>query len=450
MTRTAATPAITPKVRCAIYTRKSTEEGLEMEFNSLDAQREAGENYIASQRAEGWVALPVRYDDGGYSGGTLERPALQQLLRDIEAGQVDCIVCYKIDRLSRSLLDFAQLVEQFDRHGVTFMAVTQSFNTTTSMGRLTLNILLSFAQFEREVIGERIRDKFAASKRKGMFMGGPLMLGYDVKNRKLVINQREAALVRDIFTRFIRDRSTTKLSQELNAEGHTTKSWTTTKGKRRPGQPISKMYLYRILTNRIYLGEITHKGAVYPGEHDAIIPREQWDQVQAILAQDQHSRAGRTRLQVPSLLKGIIRCGHCDTSMGMTYTQKAGKQYRYYLCNHASKFGYATCPVKSVPAGEIEQAVVAQLRRFFTTPEMIAVTARKTQAMGDRPLPEQEVAIQLGQLDGVWDELFPAEQARLLQLMVKQVTVSEHGLDVQMHADGLYSLMDELRGDETA
>ncbi len=448
MNQTKATANTTPKVRCAIYTRKSTEEGLEMEFNSLDAQREAGESYILSQRSEGWVGLPARYDDGGYSGGTLERPALKRLLNDIEAGEVDCIVCYKIDRLSRSLMDFSRLVETFDQHQVTFISVTQSFNTTTSMGRLTLNILLSFAQFEREVIGERIRDKFAASKRKGMFMGGNLMMGYDVKNRKLVINQREAALVDDIYNRFIRDRSTTKLSQELNEEGHTTKSWITTKGKRRPSIPISKMYLYRLLTNRIYLGEITHKGTIYPGEHKAIITREQWDKVQAILAKDGRSRAADMKQKTPSLLKGIIRCGNCGTSMGMTYSKKNGKQYRYYLCHHASKFGYSTCTVKCISAGKIEDAVISQLRRFFTTPEMIALTTRKTQLLADdKSLSEQDISKKLSQLDSVWDELFPIEQARLLQLMVKQVIVSENGIDVQMHADGMYSLMAELQGE---
>ena len=224
------------KARCAIYTRKSSEEGLEQEFNSLDAQREACEAYIASQRHEGWIPVPDHYDDGGISGGTLQRPALQRLLADIEAGRVDVIVVYKVDRLSRSLMDFAKLVEVFERHGVSFVSVTQQFNTTTSMGRLTLNILLSFAQFEREVIGERIRDKFAASRKKGMWMGGHPPLGYDIENRKLVVNETEAALVRHIFERFIRIGSATKLVKELNAEGYRTKSWVTASGRQREGR----------------------------------------------------------------------------------------------------------------------------------------------------------------------------------------------------------------------
>ena len=243
------------KLRCAVYTRKSTEEGLDMEFNSLDAQREASEAYVASQRAEGWLLVQDRYDDGGFSGGTLDRPALKRLLRDLEAGLIDVVVVYKIDRLSRSLMDFAKLVEVFDRRSVTFVSVTQSFNTTTSMGRLTLNILLSFAQFEREVIGERIRDKFAASRKKGMWMGGYVPLGYRVENRKLLIREEEAATVRMIFERFVQIGSAPLLSRELSAEGVTT----------RRGRLIDKGFLYILLNNRTYVGEAVHKGAAYPG-----------------------------------------------------------------------------------------------------------------------------------------------------------------------------------------
>ena len=245
---------IIKKVRCAVYTRKSSEEGLDMEFNSLDAQRESCEAYIASQKPEGWILVPDRYDDGGFSGGTLERPALKRLLADIESGRVDVVVVYKIDRLSRSLMDFAKLVEVFDRCNVTFVSVTQSFNTTTSMGRLTLNILLSFAQFEREVIGERIRDKFAASRKKGMWMGGCPPLGYDVRERKLVINAAEAATVRMIFERFLAVGSATVLARTLAAEGVTTKR----------GRPIDKGYLYRLLNNQAYIGMAVHKGVAYP------------------------------------------------------------------------------------------------------------------------------------------------------------------------------------------
>ena len=284
------------KLRCAVYTRKSSEEGLEQEFNSLDAQREACEAYIASQKPEGWLLVPDRYDDGGISGATLERPALQRLLADIEAQRVDVVVVYKIDRLSRALMDFSKLVEVFDRNSVTFVSVTQSFNTTTSMGRLTLNILLSFAQFEREVIGERIRDKFAASRKKGMWMGGFVPLGYDVKERKLVVNQAEAATVRMIFERFIKIGSATALVRALRAEGITGKQ----------GKLVDKGYVYKLLNNRVYVGDAVHKGTAYPGEHQAIIDRALWDRVHGILRESPRKRAAHTRAQTPALLKGLI------------------------------------------------------------------------------------------------------------------------------------------------
>ena len=303
------------KVRCAIYTRVSTDERLDMEFNSLDAQREAALAYIQSQKHEGWILVGDRYDDGGFSGGSMERPALQRLLRDVESGVIDVIVVYKVDRLSRSLTDFARIVEVFEKNKASFVSITQQFNTTTSMGRLTLNILLSFAQFEREVIGERIRDKFAASRRKGMWMGGMPPLGYDVVDRKLVVNEKEAELVRLIFKRFLRVGSATKLAQELRRAGHTTKSWTTQDGKHRPGKPIDKGAIYKILNNRVYLGEAVHKGTSYPGEHEAIIDRATWDKVHAILAENTVARANGTRAQTPALLRGLIFApgGHAMT-----------------------------------------------------------------------------------------------------------------------------------------
>jgi DNA invertase Pin-like site-specific DNA recombinase len=307
-------PPLVRKRRCAVYTRKSSEEGLDMEFNSLDAQRDACEAYIASQKPEGWMLVPERYDDGGISGGTLERPALKHLLGDIEAGAVDVVVVYKIDRLSRSLMDFAKLVEVFDRNDVTFVSVTQSFNTTTSMGRLTLNILLSFAQFEREVIGERIRDKVAASRKKGMWMGGHPPLGYRVKDRKLVIHKSEAATVRMIFERFLAIGSATILARALADEGVITKR----------GKPINKGYLYRLLNNRVYIGEAVHKGSAYPGQHEAIISRDLWDKVRSIIAESPRARANHTRSQTPALLKGLI-FGADGRAMTPVHTRKGGR-----------------------------------------------------------------------------------------------------------------------------
>jgi site-specific DNA recombinase len=271
-------------LRCAVYTRKSSEEGLEQEFNSLHAQREACEAFINSQRHEGWSCLPQAYDDGGRSGGNLERPALQQVLADIRDGKVDVVVVYKIDRLTRSLADFAKIVEIFDAKGVSFVSVTQQFNTTTSMGRLTLNVLLSFAQFEREVTGERIRDKIAASKQKGMWMGGVPPLGYAVSDRKLIVVESEAETVRDIFRRYVALGSVRLLQQELEADGITGKSWISASGRSWGGQPLGRGSLYTMLKNQIYRGEIVHKDQTYPGEHAAIIDPALWDAVQARLA----------------------------------------------------------------------------------------------------------------------------------------------------------------------
>src|SRR5256886_997891 len=280
----------TRKMRCAIYTRKSSEEGLEQAFNSLDAQREACAAFILSQKHEGWTVLPALYDDGGFSGGTMERPALKRLIADIEAGQIDVVVVYKVDRLTRALSDFAKLVEVFDRRGVSFVSITQQFNTTTSMGRLTLNVLLSFAQFEREVTGERIRDKIAASKKKGMWMGGMPPLGYDVKDRKLVVNKDEARTVVDIYRRYRVLKSVRDLRDELAGAGIRSKRRVRPDGTTYSGQKIARGALYLMLQNRIYRGEITHNGKSYPGEHPAIIDQPLWDEVQAVIAHNHVER----------------------------------------------------------------------------------------------------------------------------------------------------------------
>lgn len=435
---------ITPKLRCAVYTRKSSEEGLDMEFNSLDAQRDAGESFIASQKAEGWVLVPDRYDDGGISGATMERPALRRLMRDVETGLVDVVVVYKVDRLSRSLGDFAQIIDIFEKRGVSFVSVTQQFNTTSSMGRLTLNILLSFAQFEREVIGERIRDKIAASRRRGMWMGGCPPLGYDVENRKLVANEREAALVRDIFERFVRIGSATQLVTELRAEGHRTKTWTTQGGRHREGSPIDKGTLYKLLRNRVYLGEAVHKGKSYPGEHAAIIDAKLWAKVHDILAESPRTRANRTRAKTSMPLKGLIRCGHCDSAMTPSFTRRKGRLYRYYLCLSASKNGHHTCPVRSIPAAEAEAAVVANLRAMVRSPEVAVRTWRALHAADDT-VAERDVRAALTRLDEVWDELFPAEQGRLLQLLVKKAVLLPDGLDIHFRSEGLDTVIEELR-----
>src|ERR1700687_5784435 len=316
--------------RCAVYPRNSSEEGLQQEFNSLHAQREACEAYIQSQRHEGWTCLTQHYDDGGLSGATMDRPALQQLLADIQAGKVDIVVCYKVDRLTRSLADFAKIVEIFDAKGVSFVSVTQQFNTTTSMGRLTLNVLLSFAQFEREVTGERIRDKIAASKKKGMWMGGVPPLGYTVRDRKLIIVESEAETVRHIFRRYAALGSVRLLKAELETHGIAGKRWTSASGRSWGGRPIGRGALYLILQNRIYRGDIVDKEQSYPGEHEATIDPALWDAVQARLAENAVERSTGVRVKNPSLLAGLLFDGE-GHRMTPTHAVKHGKRYRYYV-----------------------------------------------------------------------------------------------------------------------
>jgi DNA invertase Pin-like site-specific DNA recombinase len=353
-------------MRCAIYTRKSSDEGLEQAFNSLDAQREACAAFVLSQKHEGWVVLQALYDDGGFSGGTMDRPALQRLLGDIRAGQVDVVVVYKIDRLTRSLFDFAKIVEAFDARGVSFVSITQQFNTTTSMGRLTLNVLLSFAQFEREVAGERIRDKIAASKKKGMWMGGLPSLGYDVQNRKLVVNEEEAGTVVHIFRRYAELRSVRVLQEELNAAGTRSKRRILADGTPFGGQKLSRGALYLMLQNRIYRGEITHKGDSYLGEHRPIIDKVLWDQVQAILAENRLDRVTRVDAKQPSLLAGLI-FDQSGERLTPSHAVKKGTRYRYYV---SRSLIVGTAKDKStgrrIPAANLETLVITKLRSFLT------------------------------------------------------------------------------------
>jgi DNA invertase Pin-like site-specific DNA recombinase len=421
------------RLRCAIYTRKSSEEGLDMEFNSLDAQREACEAYIASQRSEGWVLVHDRYDDGGVSGGTLERPALKRLLADIEAGLVDVVVVYKIDRLSRSLMDFAKLVQIFDQNEVTFVSVTQSFNTTTSMGRLTLNILLSFAQFEREVIGERVRDKIAASRARGMWMGGPVPLGYRVENRKLLVDNAAAATVRRVFEGFADIGSATRLLPVLRAEGLLTKH----------GRPFDKGAVYKLLANRVYLGEAVHKGKSYLGEHAAIIPQALWNQVHEIMATNPHMRAGLARNRSPALLRGLI-FGADGRALSPTHTRKQGRLYRYYVSQSVLKGGADDAPYRRLPAGEIEALVLDQLRALLRQPEVVVGTWRTAQEE-EADITEEDTRLALERLDEMWGELFPSEQARIFGLMVDRVEVGTDGADVRLRLEGLGSLAREFR-----
>jgi len=419
-------------IRCAIYTRKSSEEGLEQEFNSLDAQREACEAYIRSQKSVGWIALPAMYDDGGISGGTLERPALQRLLADIAAGRIDTVVVYKVDRLTRSLHDFAKIVDAFDAKGVSFVSVTQQFNTTSSMGRLTLNMLLSFAQFEREVTSERIRDKIAASKQKGMWMGGNPPLGYDVLDRKLIINEPEAERVRDIFRRYAGLKSVRALKEDLDAAGILSKSSVDRFGKPRGGKPLARGALYLMLENRIYRGEIVHKEKTYPGLHDAIVDEALWDMVQAALAENRVERVTRSTATNPSLLAGLVYDASGDR-MSPTHVNKKGTRYRYYISQSLIKRGRprASAEACRVPASDIETIIDDEIIRLMRDEVFIHEVAGPSSVAHRKNLITQTAGF-----TERWPSQSPSDRRVILSALIERIIVhpKEVALTVRLDA----------------
>jgi site-specific DNA recombinase len=426
-------------VRCAIYTRKSSEEGLEQEFNSLQAQREACEAFINSQRHEGWVCLRAAYDDGGFSGATMARPALQQLLADLTAGRVDTVVVYKIDRLTRSLADFAKIVEILDAKGASFVSVTQQFNTTTSMGRLTLNVLLSFAQFEREVIGERIRDKIAASKRKGMWMGGVAPFGYRAQDRKLIIVDREAAIARFIFRRYAEFGSVRLLKDELEARSIRSKSRTSASGRISGGKPFARGALYLMLQNRIYRGEIVHKEQSYLGEHEPIIDQLLWDAVQMQLAANaaQRNEGGKTRQ--PSLLAGMLFDGD-GNRMTPSHAVKKGTRYRYYVSRSLiTKDRTGDSAGLRIPAAEIEQLVSSRVHRWLLDPGSIykSTSAR----LADASLQQQLVA-RAADIGKRWPELPVARKRAVLTALIERIEVRVDQIDIGLRPARLGALLD--------
>lgn len=412
--------------RCAIYTRKSVEDGLEQEFNSLDAQREAGENYIASQKSNGWICLPEHYDDGGFSGGNTNRPALKKLLADCETGQIDIIVVYKIDRLSRSICDFAGLSQKFDQWDVAFVSVTQEINTHTSAGRMMLNILITFAQFEREVITERVRDKMAASRLKGKWVGGAVPPGYRVENKKLVIVPEEAEIVKRIFTRYIEIQSPRQIVMELNRDGI----------KRRNGEKWQLPHIYRILNNITYTDRINYKGQIVQGEQQGFISDETWDETQRFLSA-QNQAPGRTQnLETIAPLKGILRCGHCNCAMAPTYGRKRGKKYLYYICTKDTKRSEKICPVHQVSAGEIDAIVQDQLASVFTAPEIIAKLSRLS---GLNPRAVNET---FGK--ELWQEMSNGEKQRLMTLLIDRAIIRDDGLTLEIRTAGIKEIMEEI------
>ena len=348
-------------VRCAAYTRKSTEEGLDQAFNSLEAQRDAAQAYIASQQAQSWILLPHVYADGGFTGANMDRPALARLLNDIEAGRIDCVVVYKVDRLSRSLLDFARIMGVFQKHSVSFVSVTQQFNTSTPVGRLTLHILLSFAQFEREIISERTRDNKASARRKGKWTGGYVPLGYELERGggHLLVNEAEAARVRDIFELFIENGSLTRTLEEINRRGWKTKSWKTREGKEHAGRAFTEDSLARLLSNAIYAGSMRHDGKLYRGQHRAIVSERLWKRANRILTTIPKP-ARKERNKTGALLKGLLQCGGCGKAMTVTYTGKQQRRYRYYVCRSPHDQANA-CPKRYVSADAIERSVIEQL-----------------------------------------------------------------------------------------
>lgn len=494
-------------VKCAIYTRKSHELGLELSFNSLDAQRESAENYIASQRENGWVALPEHYDDGGFSGGNMERPALKRLMEDVKAGKIDCIVVYKIDRLSRSLMDFTQLIEELNKYNVNFISVTQHIQTSDSAGRMMLNVLMTFAEFERAILAERILDRVAMAKRRGKYCGGSPVIGYDadIKNKKLVINESEAKIVRHIFERYPELGSAKKLAAELNARGWRTKAWTSQKAQTHGGQQWNTAHIYRILNNPLYTGLVTHHDKTFSGEHEAIVEKKAWDKVHKLFEESCHGQEHKTQATMNTPLRGLIRCGHCGGAMTPTYSRKGKLRYTYYFCQADSKRAVSVCPLKRIPGGDIEKAVIQQLGAVFRMPSLMAETvaeavgmensereklleekeniklelekaqseiiglasddsaaqhekieALKKLAMGLNKVNEQltsfeknsveekDVAAMLENIESLWTILFPAEQYRLMRLIVNSVSVREDAINIILKTDEMPSLIAEL------
>jgi site-specific DNA recombinase len=411
-------------VRCAIYTRKSSEEGLEQPFNSLEAQREACCAFILSQKHEGWTPLATRYDDGGFSGGSMERPALQKLLSDIQAGELDTVVVYKVDRLTRSLTDFAKIIEIFDRHSVSFVSVTQHFNTTTSMGRLTLNVLLSFAQFEREITGERIRDKIAASKKKGMWMGGMVPLGYECVDHRLIVNETEAETVRKIFTQYVKLGSVRKLKKFLDQSEIRSKARTSAAGRKSGGAMFFRGALYHLLRNRIYIGEIHHKDQCYPGQHQPIVPRKLWDKAAALLESNNQAHRTGASVSTPSLLSGKLFDSN-GARFTPTHAARGAKRYRYYTSQSVIRKEGTQPEITRFPAQDLEAFVLGQIHLLLQAPEKITA--------GIRSCPTKEtVAEQVAALAKKWPKLEISKQHEFTKNILKRVVVGKNAVWIEI------------------
>ena len=424
--------------RCAVYCRVSSDERLDQSFNSIDAQREAGIAYVASQKTEGWELVPDFYEDPGFSGGNMERPGLKRLLKDIQAGKIDIVVVYKIDRLSRSLADFAKMVEVFDNHMVSFSSVTQQINSATSMGRLMLNVLLSFAQFEREVTGERIRDKIAASKRKGMWMGGSVPLGYRVENRALQIAPEEAELVQRIFEQFIAEKSTTKIVKELNEQGIQTKR----------KKAFCKQSIYKILHNRTYIGEISHKGESFPAQHEGLIDPITWERTHAILSQDNRQRRKNTwekKNRNDFLLRGIAYTQEGDLLIPMATKKPNGKVYRYYVINKKMHKGAEAAQSWNYQAAMLEDAVSEKLLEYLRSERMVDKYWSEIQKINPSIDEPQAVVLILRHTVSIWDQFFTKMKTEIIHALIKRVVVKPNGIEVQMRFEGLGAVVKAMQ-----
>jgi site-specific DNA recombinase len=431
------------RVRCAIYTRKSSEEGLEQSFNSLDAQREACDAYIRSQKHEGWTASSTKYDDGGFSGGNMDRPALKKLMADISEGKVNTVVVYKVDRLTRSLADFAKMIELFDSRQVSFVSVTQQFNTTTSMGRLMLNVLLSFAQFEREVTGERIRDKIAASKQKGMWMGGRVPLGYDLRDRKLYINAVEAERVREIFSQYLLLGCVSALKEHLD-KGPIRSKVRISGGRQTGGERFSRGALYRILGNHLYVGEIEHKKNVYRGEHEAIIDRNVWDQVQKQLEENQQGAQTRIRSTKGSLLTGIL-FDEEGNRLTPTHALKNGKRYRYYTSQAVIRKSGEVGPAGRIPALELEHAISSRILESLCSPLEMLNAAKE---IGIQEANSRNFLKRAGRKAQKWPMLPIPDQEAFLKSILHRVIVRSDSIEIRLNARSLLRVVLEKQAEQ--
>ncbi len=414
------------KKRCAIYTRKSVEDAVEKEFNSCDAQREAGELLVASQRGNHWECIPKLYNDYGLSGGNTNRPALKELLSDCEAGLVDIVVVYKVDRLSRSIVDFGELSKKFDKWGVSFVSVTQDINTSTSSGRMMLNILMTFAQYEREIIAERIKDKMSASRKKGKWVGGVPPYGYKVENKKLAIIKNEVETVKWIFQRFIEVQSPKIIAQELNRQSiktHNDGLWNST-------------HIQRMLRNHTYIGEVNYNGHICIGEHQGFLSRSVWERVQEILQSNTHVTDFKGELNNIAPLKGVLHCPYCNSTMTPTYSKKGKRHYHYYLCVKDNKRAESKCPIKRIPAGDIEKIVMEQITKILQMPEILSVTSQKTGiATGVlKTMFEQDI----------WAGMEQSEQNRLISLLVEKISIYDDCIDFEFRTEGMKLLIEEL------